>query len=128
MRQIAADAVIIRNSELLLVKRNTEPFKGMWALPGGRLGEDETVEECCIREAKEEAGVDVEILKMTGIYSDPGRDPRKIVAVAYLCKLEGGKEKAGKGEISEVRWCPLENLPQLASDHAQMVRDALRMK
>jgi 8-oxo-dGTP diphosphatase len=126
MRQIAADALIVKEGRILLVKRDTEPFKGFWALPGGRLEGDETLEECCIREAKEESGLEVEIVRLLGIYSDPARDPRKIIAVAYLCRPKGGKEFPQLGEISEVKWFSLDALPKLASDHKEMIENALK--
>lgn len=126
MRPLAADAVIVENGKILLVKRDTEPFKGMWALPGGRLDGDETLEECCIREVIEESGLEVEILLLVGIYSDPRRDPRKIIASAFLCRKKGGKEKPREGETSEVKWFPLDALPPLASDHGKMIEDALK--
>lgn len=124
-RQLAADAIIVRDGKILLVKRDTEPFRGFWALPGGRLEDDETLEECCIREAKEESGIDVEIVRLVGVYSNPLRDPRKIIAAAYLCRPKGGKETPQQGEIQEVKWFPLDQLPQLASDHGKMIKEAL---
>ncbi|VVB97992.1 ADP-ribose pyrophosphatase [uncultured archaeon] len=125
MRPIAADAVVIKDGKILLVKRDTEPFRGFWALPGGRLEGDETLEQCCTREAKEESGIDVEIVRLIGIYSDPNRDPRKIITMCFLCRPKGGKESPQQGEISEVEWFPLDGLPPLASDHARMIKDAL---
>ncbi len=126
-RQIAADAVIVNEGKILLVRRGTEPFKGLWALPGGRLEDDETLEQCCIREAKEESGIDVEIVRLVGVYSDPNRDPRKIIAISYLCKPAGGKEIPQEGEIQEVKWFPINQLPPLASDHGKMIKDALKI-
>ncbi len=127
MRQPAADAVIIQNGKLLLVRRNTEPFRGMWALPAGRLEENETFEECCIREVKEETGLGVKIEKLIGVYSDPKRDPRKTVTVAFLCTVKEGKETPQKGEIKEVKWFQSNNLPALAFDHKKIIECALKM-
>jgi 8-oxo-dGTP diphosphatase len=127
MRQLAADAVVIKDGKILLIKRGTDPFKGMWALPGGRLEEDETIEQCAIREAKEETGLDIGIQKLIGVYSDPKRDPRKVVAVAFLCELKGGKFDPMAGEIEKVDWFPLGALPRLASNHEKIVGDALRL-
>ncbi len=63
-RRIVTDCVIIKDGKILLIKRGHEPFKGMWAIPGGRLEDDETVGECCLQEAKEEIGVDVKIARL----------------------------------------------------------------
>lgn len=128
MRTIAGDAIIIEDGRILLIKRGTEPGKGMWAVPGGRIEEDETIEQCAIRECKEEAGIDIRIVKLVGIYSDPARDPiRKIIAAAFLCRVAGGILKPQQGEIDDVRWFKLEKLPRLAFDHGKMVEDALKI-
>ncbi len=126
-RPVAADIVIIKDGRVLLIKRGHEPFKGMWALPGGRLEENESIEECAVREAKEEIGADVEIKKLVGVYSKPDRDPRKIVAIAFLCDVEGDI-KAGDDAV-EARWFEIEEVKKmrLASDHNKIIEDALRL-
>jgi 8-oxo-dGTP diphosphatase len=126
--KVTADAVIIREGKLLLVKRGIEPFKGFWALPGGHLNEDESVEEALVREAHEETGLQVEPLEIVGVYSKPGRDPRgHTVTIAYLCKLVGGSLEAGD-DASEVNWFPLDSLPDLAFDHSEIIKDAKKAK
>lgn len=127
MREIAADAVIIKDGKILLVKRGTQPFLGMWAVPGGRLEGNETLEQCAIRETREESGLEAKVERLVGIYSKPARDPRKIIAAAYLCSITGGTQKPQQGEINEVRWFSLDNLPPLASDHAQIIQDARKL-
>ena len=74
---VTAD-VIIRYPDggIILIKRGKEPFLGSWALPGGILEEGETVEQCAVREAKEETGVSVNLRELVGVFSEPGRDPR----------------------------------------------------
>ena len=126
-RPVAADIVIIKGGRVLLIKRGHEPFKGMWALPGGRLEENESIEECAVREAKGEIGADVEIKKLVGVYSKPDRDPRKIVAIAFLCDVEGDI-KAGDDAV-EARWFEIEEVKKmrLASDHNKIIEDALRL-
>ncbi len=62
MRQLAADIVLIEDGKILLELRDAEPFKGMWVIPGGRIGENETIEQCAIREAKEETNLDVTLV------------------------------------------------------------------
>ncbi|MEM4335842.1 MAG: NUDIX hydrolase [Candidatus Anstonellales archaeon] len=130
MRPIAADIIIIKDNSVLLVKRKNEPFKGMWAFPGGRLEENETIEECAKRECMEETGLRVKLQKLVGVYSDPKRDPRKIVGVAFLCRITGGKLKASD-DAEEVRWFDVEKAKKikLAFDHNKILMDALkRMK
>ncbi|MEW6722977.1 MAG: NUDIX hydrolase, partial [Candidatus Micrarchaeota archaeon] len=121
----ACDSILIEERKILLIKRAKEPFKGMWALPGGRIEENETAEECLVREMKEETGLDVEPMKLVGVYSDPARDPRLIIAAAYLVRRTGGKEMAGD-DAGETGWFPLNKMPPLCSDHGKMVADALR--
>lgn len=124
MRPFACDGILIENGKILLIKRAAEPFKGMWAVPGGRIDDDETAEECLIREMEEETGLKVEPVKLTGIYSDPKRDPRLVIAAAYLVRRVGGKEKAGD-DAGELKWFSLDALPELCTDHGKIVADAL---
>jgi 8-oxo-dGTP diphosphatase len=126
MRPVAADALIIENGRIVLVKRGRGPFKGKWALPGGFLEENETVEECCVREAKEETGLEVRIKEILGVFSRPGRDPRKTVGVAFLCEATGGGLKGGD-DAEEAGWFSLEKLPELAFDHKEVI-NALKRK
>jgi len=116
--------VLVESGKILLVKRGREPFKGEWAVPGGRIEDGETAEECAKREMKEETGLDVEIIRLIGIYSDPKRDPRGIIAAAYLVRRLGGEAKGGD-DAAEARWFELGKLPQLCTDHGKIVADAL---
>ena len=72
-------------NEFILIKRKNDPFKGYWALPGGFVDYGETTEHAAIREAKEETSIDVELVRLFNVYSDPNRDPRRhTVSVFYL--------------------------------------------
>ena len=124
MRPFASDMVLIENKKILLIKRSREPFAGQWAVPGGRIEDNETAEECAKREMKEETGLDIEIIKMTGLYSDPNRDPRKIIAVAFLVRRTGGTICA-VDDAGEAQWFDLDRLPKLCADHSKIVNDAL---
>lgn len=126
-RPFACDMMLIKNGKVLLIKRGLEPFLGQWAIPGGRIEDGETAEQCAIREMKEETGLDIEIEKLVGIYSDPARDPRGIIAATYLVKKTGGKLIAGS-DASEYGWFDLNDLPDLAFDHLIMIKDALKIK
>jgi len=125
--RVTVDAVVIENNEILLIKRGIEPFKGKWALPGGHVDYGETVEDAVIREAKEETGLDIVPQMLIGVYSDPERDPRgHAVGMAFLCKAKKGQAKAGD-DAAETWWFPLDDLPELAFDHAKMVKDAKKL-
>lgn len=126
MRPFVTDAVIVREGRIVLIRRNKEPFKGKWALPGGFAEENETAEECCEREAYEETGLRVRAKKLVGVFSDPERDPRRTVAAAYLCEVLGGELKGGD-DAGEAGWFPLGELPGLAFDHKKIIETAMKI-
>jgi len=115
--------ILIEEGKILLVKRGREPFKGQWALPGGRIDEGETAEDCLRREMKEETGLEVDPVRLVGIYSDPKRDPRGVIAAAYLVRRVGGELKAGD-DAEEAKWFDITSLPSLCTDHGKIVEDA----
>ena len=119
-----------RNGEtsILLIQRGGEPFAGCWALPGGFLEEDETLEACAARELKEETGLEVGPLSLFGTYSAPGRDPRgRTVTVAYWTRTEDSSGEAIAGDdAAECRWFALDRLPKLAFDHDRIIADAVK--
>ncbi len=132
---VTVDVVILTMAEgvlhVLLVRRGEEPFKGMWAIPGGFKRPEETLNEAARRELSEETGVDVpSLLTQFGAYGDPGRDPRmNVVTVAYLAVLRDvGAIVAGTDAVhaalvpaSDI----LEERIELAFDHLRIVRDAV---
>ena len=122
MRPFACDAVIVKERSILLIQRKNEPFKGKWALPGGYIDENETAEQCCAREALEETGLEIEVKQLIGVFSRPGRDPRGTVAAAYLCGVTGGQLKGGS-DANEAKWFPLGELPALAFDHKEIIKE-----
>src|SRR5436309_1546590 len=94
---LTVDCVIFSGKSVLLIRRKFPPFEGQYALPGGFVEEDETAEEACIRETKEETNLDVNNLRLIGVYSKPGRDPRgRTVSAAFLAEVKDpGSLKAG---------------------------------
>ena len=125
MRPFACDAVIIEDNKIVLIQCAADPFRGEWAVPGGRIEDNETAEQCLKREVKEETGLDVESIMLVGIYIDPNRDPRGVIAACYLCKRTGGQLKGGD-DAADAKWFPLDAVPQLAADHLKIVKDAIR--
>lgn len=125
---LTADCVVVDSCrKVLLVRRGNDPYRGCWALPGGFMEMDETIESCAARELKEETGLEVaaDVLRLVGVYSAPGRDPRgRTVTAAYAVHLPDGQQPAAGDDAAEVRWWPLEALPPLAFDHAQIIADA----
>lgn len=123
---LTVDPIIMTNQgEIILVKRVFDPYKDCWALPGGFVEYGETVEDAVIREAKEETGLDIRIEKLSGVYSDPNRDPRgHSVSVCFLCKAVGGELKTS-AETKEVKAFSKKELKttRLAFDHEEILKD-----
>ncbi|MDX5569537.1 NUDIX hydrolase [Streptomyces sp. ID05-04B] len=111
--------------DVLLIERGWAPFEGAWALPGGHVDVGETSRAAAARELAEETGVDVDpsILRQLGVYDGPDRDPRgRYVTVAYVAIVDRAVPTAGD-DARAARWWPLNNLPQLAFDHADILAD-----
>ncbi|HII60557.1 NUDIX domain-containing protein [Pyrococcus horikoshii] len=128
---LTVDIVIIYNNGIVLIRRKNEPYKGFLALPGGFVEYGEKVEDAAIREAKEETGLDVKLLRIVGVYSDPRRDPRgHTVTVAFLA-VGSGELKAGD-DAKDVTVVPINEIERikekLAFDHAKIIEDALTLK
>lgn len=123
--RLTVDAVVVKNDKILLVKRTWDPFKDSWALPGGFVEYGEKTENACLRELEEETCVKGSICKLIGVYSDPNRDPRgHTITVAYLVNWVSGEGKSSE-ETKEVRWFSIKQLPKIAFDHAEIIKDAL---
>ncbi|MGQ4890995.1 MAG: NUDIX domain-containing protein [Candidatus Njordarchaeia archaeon] len=127
---ITVDAIIIHEDRVALIKRRNPPYKDHFALPGGFIEYGETAENACKREAKEETGLDVEIIDLVGVYSDPKRDPRgHTITIAYLCKPRSVDIKAGS-DAKSAMWIPISDVIQgkikLAFDHDKILKDALK--
>ena len=126
---LTADCVVLNpQGEVLLIRRGNEPFRGCWALPGGFMEMEETIEHCAVRELQEETGLQVPEaeLHLIGIFSRPGRDPRgRTVTAAYCIQLNINCEARGGDDAAEARWFPLTALPPLAFDHDEVIAAAI---
>lgn len=120
---LTIDAIIVHDSKIVFVRRKNDPFKGMFALPGGFVEVGETTEEAVMREALEETGLSIEIVKLIGVYSEPSRDPRgHTVSICYLAKGTG-IPKAGS-DAAEVALFAIDGIPKLAFDHNHIIDQA----
>jgi 8-oxo-dGTP diphosphatase len=112
---------------VLLIERGLEPFKGRWALPGGFVNLDETLDDAARRELEEEAGLKNIFLEQLYTFGAVNRDPReRVVSVAYyaLVKLSKHAAKAST-DAADVHWFPVSKIPKLAFDHAEILSMAL---
>ena len=113
--------------EILLVQRANEPFKGMWALPGGFVEEDEDLPDAAARELEEETTLRPAVMDQLGAWGTPGRDPRGRVVSAVYVAVAGARagEVKGGDDAANAKWQNLEDLPALAFDHEDIVPAAL---
>lgn len=116
-----AGCVIINNGKILLVKEKKDWY---WKLPGGRLEEEETAEECAIREAKEEANIDVELLRLFGTYNYNFKN-RNFELTAYEAKILSGNPHVTKPELEAVDWFPIESLTKGITPLDRLIYDDL---
>ncbi|MFA5312543.1 MAG: NUDIX domain-containing protein [Methanomassiliicoccales archaeon] len=125
---LTTDGIIIYEGRVVLIRRGREPFKGMFALPGGIVEHGERVEDCVVREMREETGLETRVASLSGVYSDPDRDPRgHFVTIAFNLEAEGGKLAAGD-DAASVRLFDICDLPEMASDHRRILDEALRQR
>ena len=113
---VGVGAVIVHNGKLVLVKRGVEPGKGKWSIPGGAVELGETIRDTAIREAKEECGLDIELVGErpmdaldSMVPSENGRLQFHYVLLQFLARPKGGTLKP-TSDVTEVRWVPLEEV------------------
>lgn len=128
--RVTVDIVIftIRAGALnvLLVRRRYEPFAGKWAIPGGFVGAEESLEEAARRELVEETGVRDVYLEQLYTFGDPGRDPRgRVVTVAYFALIAADPALQAGTDASEAEWHRMDALPPVAFDHRAILEYAL---
>ena len=128
---VATDCVIFgyegTGLKILLIERGGEPFRGCWAFPGGFLEIDEDAATGARRELHEETGLALDSLEQLCTFSAVNRDPReRVISIAYftLIPLEGCRVKGGD-DARRAAWFPLDELPPLAFDHAEILQVAM---
>src|SRR4051812_33419308 len=115
-RALTIDAIIVRNTNILLIKRKADPFKGYWALPGGHIDWDEEVADTVKKEVLEETGLHMTSLKLQNVYSNPKRDPKQKITLAYIVETEG--EPMAGSDAEKLQWFDVKDLPEeIAFDH-----------
>lgn len=131
--KVAVDAIVFGYSKqdgvsVLLIQRKYEPFKNSWAIPGGFVLEDESLEEAVKRELMEETGITVNYLEQLYTFGEPKRDPRqRIIAIAYfgLVKTSQYQELKASTDAENAKWFSIKKLPSLAFDHKQIIAVAI---
>lgn len=123
---VTVDIVVVTNERrprVLLIQRKQPPFAGAWALPGGFIDMDETLEESARRELEEETGIRVGKLVQLAVFGDPDRDPRgRTISVVYLTKVNANQVKPmAADDAAAVDWFPLQRPPKLAFDHGEIL-------
>jgi len=112
--------------KVLLIKRGMEPFKGKWALPGGFVKIDESLDTCAARELEEEAGIKGVYLEQLYTFGSLNRDPReRVISVAYYALIPGKNVKLEAGtDADEAEWFAVDDLPSLSFDHSDILNMA----
>jgi len=129
---VTADIVIFtikdRDLKVLLVKRNLVPFKDRWALPGGFVRINESLEDAAKRELEEETGVKDVYLEQLYTFGDPKRDPRgRVITVSYMALVNSEKIKLkASTDAAEAEWFSVKNMPLLAFDHREILNYSLK--
>lgn len=130
--KVAVDAVVFGYTSsdglsLLLIKRKIDPFKDTWALPGGLVKENESLEKAMERELEEETGVKINYLEQLYTFGQPDRDPRnRVISVTYygLVRPQSFKLHAST-DASDAAWFTIKKLPKLAFDHKKIIQTAI---
>lgn len=136
MRQdikVAVDAVVFgydqeRGISVVLIKRKIEPYKAMWALPGGLVLNGEALDQAVHRELLEEAGIDVKFLEQLYSFGSPARDPRNhVISISYFGLVRPSDfELVARTDAEDVAWFNIAKLPTLAFDHKKIVETAIK--
>ncbi len=126
---VTVDVVLVTREpqpRVLLIRRKHDPFAGTWAIPGGYVEMDESLEAAARRELREETSVAADHLEQLYTFGDPGRDPRgRTISVVYLAQVDPAQlQPHAADDAAEVGWHFLDQPPPLAFDHAQILAGA----
>ena len=130
--KLTVDAVVFGyekgNISVLLIKRKYEPFKGKWAIPGGFVLNDESLEEAVERELQEETGIKINYLEQLYTFGKPLRDPRgRVVSVAYFGLIRPDAFKIfASTDAEQAQWFNIDELPELSFDHKEIFDTAIK--
>lgn len=131
--KVAVDAVVFgytskEGLSILLIKRKMDPFKDTWALPGGLILNDESIEQAVERELQEETGVQINYLEQLYSFGSPKRDPRnRVISITYygLVRPDAFELRAST-DAKDARWFNVKDLPELSFDHDQIIKVAIK--
>lgn len=130
---VTVDAVVFRRTagrtQVLLINRNREPYKGKWAVPGGFIEMDEELEDAVARELQEETGLTGVKLEQMRVFGTCGRDPRgRQISIAFIGVVNEGRDQIRPGDdAAQARWFDMESLPEdMAFDHDEMIKCGLK--
>ncbi len=109
-------------THILLIERKNEPYKGLWALPGGFIDMDEDLEDACLRELKEETGIEGIKINQFCTVGTPGRDPRgRTITIVYMGHTEKKLSPVAGDDAINAKWFEIGKLPELAFDHQEIL-------
>lgn len=114
---------------ILLIQRKHQPFQNCWALPGGFIEMNETLEQSAMRELFEETGLKTESLEQFATYGNPNRDPRgRTISVVFYKLLENKIDVNAGDDAANAKWFSILELPSLAFDHNKIIEDFINDK
>ncbi len=131
--KVAVDAIVFGYSKndgvsILLIQRKYEPYKMCWAIPGGFVQEEESLEEAVKRELLEETGIHLNYLEQLYSFGEPKRDPRqRIIAIAYFGLVKSSQYQLLKAstDAENAKWFNIKKIPKLAFDHSLILSVAI---
>jgi len=130
---VTVDTLVFRKTDnqtqILLIKRKNEPFKDSWAIPGGFVDENEDLEDAAKRELWEETQIKIEKVEQLKTFGKPFRDPRAhTVSIAFWGFVPENTIAKAADDAKEVGWFAIDNLPDLAFDHDEIIAFAKESK